>query len=71
MKRLALCFSLLMASEAAFASDWIQIPGLFVPNSTAYVDMASVREDTYAKKDAAIAIASIRRYRVAWIETKD
>jgi hypothetical protein len=69
MKQIPVCFLLLMVPGAAFASNWTQIPGMYA-NETAYVDMASVRQDTYPKKVTMVR-GPIKNYLVAWISTRD
>ena len=63
---------LLVVSTAAYASNWVEIPN---QNGTAYVDMASVRRDSYPKFNGAAATnngqPSMASYTVAWVATSD
>jgi hypothetical protein len=52
----------MVAATAAFAANWTQIPGF---DGSAYVDMASVRQDTYPKSQ----FLTPKSYLVAWLAT--
>jgi hypothetical protein len=70
VKQLALCFLLLLVgATSALAANWTQLPGTYgADNDLAYVDIASVRQDTYPKSSYA---ASNKSYVVAWLATAD
>jgi hypothetical protein len=69
VKRLALCFLLLtVAATPALAANWTQVPGVW-SGDLAYVDIASVRQDTYPKR--ATYASGNKTYLVAWLATKD
>jgi hypothetical protein len=55
-----------LAAPPALAANWTQIPGSYTSGDFAYVDMASVRQDTYPK-----GRNPPKNYLVAWLATTD
>ena len=72
LRLLLVWFALLAVSNAANASNWVAIPN---QDGTAYLDMASVRRDSFPKLNLGAVANSIdgqpsmATYTVAWVAT--
>jgi hypothetical protein len=74
LRLLLVSITVLVISNAAHASNWVAISG---QNGAAYVDMASVRRDSFPKLNVGGATNSVdgqppmATYTVAWVATGD